>query len=83
MHAKNEATNSLHMKKIKQVSALCEKVNINLWTDNGRVSQQLLKLMRDLIACYYYTFLDSKNQFVSYIISRYSWLVVRLSFCRA
>jgi len=49
MHAKNEATNALQMKKIKQVSSLCEKVNINLWTDDERASQQLLRLMRDLI----------------------------------
>jgi len=46
MHAKNEVTNTLQMKKIKQVSVMCEKMKINLWTDNGRASQQLLKLMR-------------------------------------
>lgn len=49
MHAKNEVTNTLQMKKIKQVSVMCEKMKINLWTDNGRASQQLLKLMRDVV----------------------------------
>lgn len=50
MHAKSEATNSLQIKKIKQVSMMCEKMNINLWTDNGCASQQMLNLMRDVVS---------------------------------
>lgn len=50
MHAKNETTSAIQMKKIQQVSGICEKMNISLWTDNGRASQQLLKLMRDVVS---------------------------------
>lgn len=28
----------------------CEKININLWTDNGCASQQMLNLMRDVVS---------------------------------
>ncbi|KAH9316320.1 hypothetical protein KI387_024947, partial [Taxus chinensis] len=45
MHAHNEAPNALETQKIQLISEMCAKMEIKLWTDNGRPSQQLLKLM--------------------------------------
>lgn len=50
MHVDNEIADALEIQKIQQISKMCAKMKIKLWSDNGRPSQQLLKLMRDIVS---------------------------------
>eukprot|EP01018_Ginkgo_biloba_P028870 Gb_20667 [translate_table: standard] len=50
MHMKNESTDIPEMQKIEQIFIKGANMDIKLWNDNGCPSQQLLKLMRDIVS---------------------------------
>uniref|UniRef100_A0A0D6QX49 non-specific serine/threonine protein kinase n=1 Tax=Araucaria cunninghamii TaxID=56994 RepID=A0A0D6QX49_ARACU len=50
VHNNMQAPSALETQKIKQISEMCAKMDIKLWTDDGYPSQQLLKLMSDVVS---------------------------------
>ncbi|GLJ39081.1 hypothetical protein SUGI_0796780 [Cryptomeria japonica] len=50
MYVDNEVANALEIQKFQQISKMCAKMNIKLWSDKGHPSQQLLKSMRDIVS---------------------------------